>query len=151
MVGVNGNKFPEIRAHLQHNIAQVYKDLDVSYVVCSCAYGDSMVLKTFLPVSIASRGMRRQIQKPVRPSRALESFYHPHCCIDKVAIDKFNPGDAVVIFTPDSKCLVNAGKLSVRRALFFLKARTMRLPVMRLNVVYTFLSRSQPHNYFRTT
>jgi hypothetical protein len=39
MVGVNGNKFPEIRAHLQHNIAQVYKDLDVSYVVCSCANG----------------------------------------------------------------------------------------------------------------
>jgi D-galacturonate reductase len=44
MVGVNGNKFPEIRAHLEHNIAQVYKDLDVSYVECSCANGDKMVL-----------------------------------------------------------------------------------------------------------
>jgi hypothetical protein len=119
MVGVNGNKFPEIRAHLQHNIAQVYKDIDVSYVVCSCANGDSMVLEPFLPVSIASREIRRQIQKHVRQSCALGSFYHPHCCIDKVAIDKFNPGDAVVIFTPDSKCLVQVRKSSVRRALFF--------------------------------
>ena len=32
MVGVNGGKFPAIRAHLEQNIAQVYKDLDVSYV-----------------------------------------------------------------------------------------------------------------------
>jgi hypothetical protein len=32
MVGVNGNKFTAIRAHLEQNIAQVYKDLDVSYV-----------------------------------------------------------------------------------------------------------------------
>lgn len=151
MVGVNGNKFPEIRAHLQHNIAQVYKNLDVSYVVCSCANGDSMVFEPFLPVSIASRAIRRQIQKPVRQSCVLESFFRPHCCIDKASIDKFNPGDAVVIFTPDSKCLVHARKLSVRRALFFLKARIMRLPVMRLNVVYTFLSRSQPRNCFRTT
>ena len=45
MVGVNGNKFPEIRAHLQNNIAEVYKDLDVSYVVCFYANGDSMVLE----------------------------------------------------------------------------------------------------------
>jgi hypothetical protein len=118
MVGVSGNKFPEIRAHLQHNIAEVYKDLDVSYVVCSCANGDSMVLETFLPVSIASREIRRQIQKPVRPSCALVSLYHLHCRIDKVAIDKLNPGNAVVIFTPDSKCLVHARKLSVRRAFF---------------------------------
>ena len=120
MVGVNGNKFPEIRAHLQHNIAHVYKDLDVSYVVeCSCAYGDSMLLRSFLPVSIASRGIRRQIQKPVRPSRVLEPFDHPHCCIDKAAIDKLNPGDAVVIFTPDSKCLVLARGVSVCRVFIF--------------------------------
>jgi hypothetical protein len=32
MVGVNGNKFTAIRAHLDQNIAQVYKDLDISYV-----------------------------------------------------------------------------------------------------------------------
>lgn len=33
MVGVNGYKYPAIRAHLQQNIEQVYKDLDVSYVL----------------------------------------------------------------------------------------------------------------------
>ncbi len=32
MVGVNGRKYPAIRAHFQQNIAQVYKDLDISYV-----------------------------------------------------------------------------------------------------------------------
>lgn len=31
MVGVNGRKYPAIRSHLQQNIAQVYKDLDVSF------------------------------------------------------------------------------------------------------------------------
>lgn len=30
MVGVNGGKFPQIREHLDANIAQVYKDMDVS-------------------------------------------------------------------------------------------------------------------------
>ena len=34
MVGVNGSKFPAIRQHLQDNIAQVYKDMDTSYVQC---------------------------------------------------------------------------------------------------------------------
>jgi hypothetical protein len=38
-----------------------------------------------------------------------------------VAIDKFKRGDAVVIFTPDSKCLVHVQKLATRGALFFLK------------------------------
>jgi D-galacturonate reductase len=32
MVGVNGGKFSAIRAHLDQNIAQVYKDIDTSYV-----------------------------------------------------------------------------------------------------------------------
>lgn len=32
MVGVKGNKFTAIRVHLEQNIAQVYKDLDISYV-----------------------------------------------------------------------------------------------------------------------
>ena len=44
--------------------------------------------------------------------------------IDKVAIDKCNPGDAVVIFTPDSKCSAHAQKLAVvehRFSFFFLK------------------------------
>ena len=78
-----------------------------------------MVLERFLPVSIASRKIRRQIQKPVRPSCVLGSFTVLIVCIDKVAIDKFNPGDAVVIFTPDSECLVHAQEPSVQGALFF--------------------------------
>jgi len=46
-------------------------------------------------------------------------FYHPHCCKDKVAIDKYKPGDAVIIFTPDSKCIMQRRSwLAVRRALF---------------------------------
>jgi len=45
---------------------------------------------------------------------------HSYLSIDKVAIDKFNPGDAVVIFTPDSKCPAHAQKLAVCGALFFL-------------------------------
>jgi len=32
MVGVNGDKFPAIRQHLQENIENVYKDMDTSYV-----------------------------------------------------------------------------------------------------------------------
>ncbi|KZT06882.1 NAD-P-binding protein [Laetiporus sulphureus 93-53] len=31
MVGVNGSKFPAIRKHLQENIAEVYKDMDISF------------------------------------------------------------------------------------------------------------------------
>ncbi|KZV87099.1 NAD(P)-binding protein [Exidia glandulosa HHB12029] len=31
MVGVNGKKYPQIRTHLQEKIADVYKDLDVSF------------------------------------------------------------------------------------------------------------------------
>jgi D-galacturonate reductase len=80
MVGVNGSKFPEIRAHLQHNIAQIYKDLDVSF--------DSF---------------------PGDTETDPEAY--------KVSIDKLNPGDAVVIFTPDSKCPVHVRKFAVRRAL----------------------------------
>ncbi|EJF66619.1 D-galacturonic acid reductase [Dichomitus squalens] len=65
MVGVNGGKFPAIRKHLQENIGNVYKDLDVSFD----AYpeGDSVNAEAY-----------------------------------KEAIDKLSPGDAVIIFTPDS-------------------------------------------------
>lgn len=31
MVGVNGKKYPDIRKHLQDNIANVYKDMDISF------------------------------------------------------------------------------------------------------------------------
>ncbi|RDX55955.1 D-galacturonic acid reductase [Lentinus brumalis] len=65
MVGVNGSKFPAIRTHLQENIANVYKDMDVSFD----AYpeGDSVNAEAY-----------------------------------KDAINKLSPGDAVIIFTPDS-------------------------------------------------
>jgi len=33
MVGTNGKKFPAIRQHFEDNIAAVYKDMDISYVV----------------------------------------------------------------------------------------------------------------------
>ena len=50
----------------------------------------------------------------------MEALNHsyPYLPIDKVAIDKFNPGDAVVIFTPDSKCPAHAQKLAVCGTLF---------------------------------
>ncbi|TFY80285.1 hypothetical protein EWM64_g3729 [Hericium alpestre] len=65
MVGVNGGKFPAIRQHLQENIANVYKDLDISF---DAFPGENQV-------------------DP-------EAY--------KAAIDKLSPGDAVIIFTPDS-------------------------------------------------
>jgi hypothetical protein len=72
MVGVNGSKFPEIRAHLQHNIAQIYKDLDVSYVFCSSENCDVMVLGLLLSDSIASQETRRRIRRLVRSNDVLE-------------------------------------------------------------------------------
>jgi D-galacturonate reductase len=43
------------------------------------------------------------------PNRGVaEPIDYSYPYIDKVAIDKFKPGDAVVIFTPDSKCPVHA-------------------------------------------
>ncbi|KAF8807567.1 NAD(P)-binding protein [Phlegmacium glaucopus] len=65
MVGVNGKKFPDIRAHLEKNISGVYKDLDVSFE------------------EFPKNGL-------VDP----EAY--------KTAIDKMKPGEAVIIFTPDS-------------------------------------------------
>jgi hypothetical protein len=77
-----------------------------------------MVLGPFLSDSIASQVIRTQIRRLVRLNCVVESPYHLHRFTDKVAIDKLNPGDAVVIFTPDSKCFpVQVRKLVVRRAL----------------------------------
>jgi hypothetical protein len=74
MVGVNGNKFPEIRTHLQNNIAQVYNDLDVSYVIWSYVNGDVMAHGTFLSASIASQEKLRQIQRLVCPILSWRKF-----------------------------------------------------------------------------
>ncbi|KJA26177.1 hypothetical protein HYPSUDRAFT_37061 [Hypholoma sublateritium FD-334 SS-4] len=65
MVGVSGKKFPEIRQHLEKNIAGVYKDMDVSFE----EFPKSNLVDT-------------------------EAY--------KTAIDKLSPGQAVIIFTPDS-------------------------------------------------
>ncbi len=79
-----------------------------------------MVVGTFLSASIASLETTRQTRSPVCQSCAVEPINHSYLYIDKVAIDKFKPGDAVVIFTPDSKCPpAYARKLAVRGALFF--------------------------------
>lgn len=77
-----------------------------------------MVVGTFLSALIASLETTRQTQSPVRQHCIVEPINHSYRYIDKVAIDKFKPGDAVVIFTPDSKCPpAYARKLAVRGAL----------------------------------
>ncbi|KAF8912831.1 hypothetical protein CPB84DRAFT_1833177 [Gymnopilus junonius] len=65
MVGVNGQKFPAIRSHLEKNIAGVYKDMDVTFE-----------------------------EFPKNGEINAESY--------KKAIDQMKPGEAVIIFTPDS-------------------------------------------------
>jgi len=65
MVGTNGGKFPAIRQHLQENIAEVYKDLDITF--------DAF---------------------PTDGKVDPEAY--------RAAIDALSPGDAVIIFTPDS-------------------------------------------------
>ncbi|KAF9452606.1 NAD(P)-binding protein [Macrolepiota fuliginosa MF-IS2] len=65
MVGVNGKKFPAIRQHLEQNIGQVYKGLDLEFD-----------------------------EFPKNGNVDPEAY--------KEAIDKLSPGDAVIIFTPDS-------------------------------------------------
>ncbi|KAL4243584.1 Gfo/Idh/MocA-like oxidoreductase N-terminal domain-containing protein [Abortiporus biennis] len=65
MVGTNGGKFPAIRKHLQENIAEAYKDMDVSFE--EFPKGDQINGEAY-----------------------------------KEAIEKLSPGDAVIIFTPDS-------------------------------------------------
>jgi len=65
MVGTNGGKFPAIRNHLQENIAEVYKDMDISFD--EFPKGDQINSDAY-----------------------------------KEAIEKLSPGDAVIIFTPDT-------------------------------------------------
>lgn len=64
LAGVNGKKFPGIRAHMKKNISDVYKDIDINMEM----YPDDDIIDA--------------------------SAY-------KIAISKFNKGDAVTIFTPD--------------------------------------------------
>ncbi|KZO96174.1 NAD-P-binding protein [Calocera viscosa TUFC12733] len=82
MVGTNGAKYPDIRAHLKSNIADAYKDMDVGFK----AY-------------------------PEGNTRDPEAY--------KAAIDALYPGDAVIIFTPDSTHFPIA-KYALERALHVL-------------------------------
>ncbi|KAJ3016051.1 hypothetical protein NUW54_g890 [Trametes sanguinea] len=82
MVGTNGSKFPAIRQHLQENIANVYKDMDISYV-------------PFIHWQV-----RRTMTSPRFDAYPQGESINPEAY--KEAIDKLSPGDAVIIFTPDS-------------------------------------------------
>lgn len=107
MVGVNGSKFPAIRQHLQENIGQVYKDMDTSCVQHRFSS---------LPRPNSDIPFRPQIRKLPRGEQDRpRGLYAAHLVIrpcfssqtpvlfsDKAAIDQLKPGDAVIVFTPDS-------------------------------------------------
>ncbi|KAF9511681.1 hypothetical protein BS47DRAFT_1372984 [Hydnum rufescens UP504] len=88
MVGVNGSKFPAIREHLEDKIGKVYKDLDLTYVF----YPRDPPLPPLLGSWLSSRS--RFTQYPEVGKVDPEAY--------KTAIDALKPGDAVIIFTPDS-------------------------------------------------
>jgi len=77
-----------------------------------------MVLETFLSDLITSPETPRRTRRLVRLNCVVEPINTLIFNIDKVAINQLNPGDAVVIFTPDGKCPVHAHKFTVRRASF---------------------------------
>ncbi|PFH54634.1 hypothetical protein AMATHDRAFT_44463 [Amanita thiersii Skay4041] len=81
MVGVNGAKFPAIRQHLADNIGAVYKDMDTRLTPC---YLMSTLVLIFDSFEEFPKGGK------IDPKAYME------------AIDKLSPGDAVIIFTPDS-------------------------------------------------
>ncbi|KAJ7169580.1 hypothetical protein C8R46DRAFT_1349611 [Mycena filopes] len=82
MVGVNGGKFPAIRQHLADKIGGAYKDMDLSFVTPNSP-----------------------IPPDIYPNISFDEFpeqgkVDPEAY--KTAIDKLSPGDAAIIFTPDS-------------------------------------------------
>ena len=105
MVGVNGKKFPDIRAHLEKNIAGVYKNLDVSWVILL------YLIQTYLyiPFSSFEEFPKDGLFDPEACTYPALPFVHCKSniifkkSIDKIAINKMEPGEAVIIFTPDSK------------------------------------------------
>ena len=105
MVGVNGKKFPDIRAHLEKNIAGVYKNLDVSWVILL------YLIQTYLyiPFSSFEEFPKDGLVDPEACTYPALPFVHCKSniifkkSIDKIAINKMEPGEAVIIFTPDSK------------------------------------------------
>ena len=86
MAGTNGTKFPDIRAHLKAQIADVYRDMDVSFAS--------------FPGDDAARD----------PGAYLR------------AMDAMEPGDAVIVFTPDDTHFEIA-RAAVERGLHVLLAK----------------------------
>ena len=114
MVGVNGSKFPAIRTHLQENIGNVYKDMDTSYAFSwsFCRHTTHFLSQVrCLPGGrFCQRGSLSVDFKPLILGLLLTPL------TDKDAINKLSPGDAVIIFTPDSE--YNSAKVTVRLPLF---------------------------------
>ncbi|KAF8516369.1 NAD-P-binding protein [Gautieria morchelliformis] len=84
MVGTNGTKYPAIRKHLAEKIGQVYADMDISFK----SYPEEDKID---PESCRFPNASQVRYKLTAAGR-----------LDKRAIDDLSPGDAVVIFTPDS-------------------------------------------------
>lgn len=105
MVGVNGKKFPAIRQHLNENIGGVYKDMDLSFVEISgfspCHSDTATGLTSF---QSKERSIPRLVShQHIFLKEYMEIIYLADFYTDKTAIDKMSPGEAVIIFTPDSK------------------------------------------------
>ncbi|KAI1797795.1 D-galacturonic acid reductase [Ganoderma leucocontextum] len=83
MVGVSGGKFPAIRKHLEENIGNIYKDMDVSYVLIplsniffnkdaidKLSQGDAVIIftpdSTHYPIALYAieRGLHVLVTKP---------------------------------------------------------------------------------------
>jgi len=86
MVGVNGRRFPAIRRHFEENIAKVYKDMDVRSVSSLLWIWET--LKDYLGTAASFTNY------PEEGETNTEAY--------EKAIDALSPGDAVIIFTPDS-------------------------------------------------
>jgi D-galacturonate reductase len=99
MVGVNGGKFPAIRKHLDENIGAVYKDMDLSSAV-SYVHSTILLIHTFRFDGFPEIG---KIDPEACSTIFCSDLTSPHSTFpDKAAIDRLSPGDAIVIFTPDS-------------------------------------------------
>lgn len=102
MVGTNGGKFPAIRQHLVENIGKVYKDMDTTYDRHASPSSNELNTPLFFAALMHSPKATSSIPKLVS-TQLLRHPSHSQSRIDKDAINKLSPGDAVVIFTPDSK------------------------------------------------
>ncbi len=103
MVGTNGSKYPAIRKHLDENIGQVYKDMDTSYVDSNVCF-NLIILIFFTSIdSWPTPRKEKPIQKLVRAVVIYFTSLRLMSGVDKAAINALKPGDAVIVFTPDSK------------------------------------------------